>query len=104
MVFPHGLNWIMGTHIFVLGIVVRYQGSKEALYQANQVIVSNFGLGFFNWGLILFAGAALAAIIVLLVYARKIDLNVEKNQRRSARLAAMESSLKEENEVVEANE
>ena len=88
-----GLLGAWGLTYVVFGIIVRNQGSNGALYGANATIANNFGLGgFFNWGLILVAIAVVLSVIVLLANAKKTDTEFEKNQRRAARLAAVEAS------------
>ena len=96
----NSLLGLWGLTYIVLGIIVRNQGSNGVFYNANNVIDKNFGLGgFFNWGLILVAIAVVLSVIVLLANAKKADTEFEKNQRRAARLAAVEASKVEVKEA-----
>ncbi len=82
-----GLVGLWGLTYIVLGIVESFLPAKSLLSKANDTFTKTFGLSFFNWGLIILAAAVLLTIIVLLVYASKVDRLVEKQQRRAARLS-----------------
>lgn len=81
---------LWGLTYTVLGLVSNELRSKELLSQANQVIADTFGLGFFGWGLIILGIVTVAAVIVLLVFAKRVDRDFEKTQRRAARRSAMQ--------------
>lgn len=80
----------------VLGLVAKY-GDIGILENFDNSIKELFGLNLYFWGLIIMAIAAVAAVVVLLVYGKKFDRVVEREQRRSARLGA----LKKESAVVD---
>ena len=95
---------LWGLTYTVLGLVAGELGihsSKNVLLQASNKIQELFGLGFFGWGLIILGIASLAAVIVLLVFAKSADRDFEKNQRRAARRNA---TATEETTVVETVE
>ncbi len=82
---------LWGLTYIVLGIVAQeltVHSTKNPLLQASNTIQKYFGLGLFHWGLIILAIAAVAAIIVLLVFAKRVDRDFEKTQRRAARRSA----------------
>ncbi len=80
---------LWGLTYIVLGLLANNLPIPEAnnpLKSADKVIANLFGLGFFGWGMILFGSFAAIAAITLLVYAKDVDKDYEKNQRRAARL------------------
>lgn len=79
---------IWGLVFISLGIAVRNLRSDAPLAKANADYSSVFGLGYLGWGLILFSLGVVLAVIVLLINAKKSDREVEKQQRRAARIAA----------------
>lgn len=91
---------LWGLTYTVLGLVAKELPSKELLSKANQTVMDIFGLGFFGWGLIILGVATVAAVIVLLVFAKRVDRDFEKTQRRAARRSAMQQE--DTPEVVEA--
>jgi hypothetical protein len=94
---------LWGLTYIVLGLVageLMIHSSKNVLLQASNAIKEVFGLGFFYWGLIILTVATVAAVIVLLVFAKRVDRDFEKTQRRAAR-----RTLSQQEEVVaEVNE
>ena len=95
---------LWGLVYIVLGLIAQFYPAPSAdnpLAKANGVIESKFGLGFLYWGLIILAIGVVAAVFVLCITAKTSDREVEKTQRRAARLAA---AHKEEGkpEVVDA--
>ena len=95
-----GLVGIWGLTYIVLGIVEQnlpISTEDAKLTEANAVIVEKFKLGFLAWGLIILAIAAVAIVVVLLIFSAKVDRDYEKNVRRAQRLAQLEEEeLKEE--------
>ena len=89
---------VWGLTFIVLGVVARNLKSTADLVKADTAYAKTMGLGFFNWGMILLAIGVVLAIIVLLVYAKQADREVEKQQRRAARLAAS-SNVEEASET-----
>lgn len=79
-----GAAAIWGLVFIILGIAARNAGLKDAIYLANK----SYPGGFLKTGIIVLVLASLLAIIVLLVNAKTADREVEKQQRRAARLAA----------------
>lgn len=100
-----GLVGVWGLTYIVLGIVIQNIPDKaedEGIKLVNTQFTKTFGLDFFGWGLIILAIAAVAAVIVLLVFSNKVDRDYEKNVRRAQRLAQLEAEeLKEEQEQQE---
>ena len=95
-----GLVGIWGLTYIVLGLVEQnlpISTEHSDLTEANEVIVEKFKLGFLAWGLIILAIAAVAIVVVLLIFSAKVDRDYEKNVRRAQRLAQLEEEeLKEE--------
>ena len=60
--------------------------ASNPLKSADEVIRSNFGLGFFGWGLILFGVFGVVLALAFVYFAKDIDKDYERNQRRAARL------------------
>ena len=81
-----------GLTFITLGVIVRHLRSTDALYKANASYEAAMKIGFFNSGLILLSAGVVAAVIVLLVFAKTADREVEKQQRRAARIAAASSA------------
>ena len=84
-----GLFALWGLTYIVLGLLANYlplPDSSNPLKGADTVIKNNFGLGFFGWGLILFGVFAAIGAIALMVFAKDVDKDYEKSQRRAARL------------------
>lgn len=83
---------VWGLTFLTLGVIVRHLRSTDALYKANASYEAAMKIGFFNSGLILLPAGVLLAIVVLLVFAKTADREVEKQQRRAARIAAASSA------------
>ena len=79
---------LWGLVFITLGVIARNLTSDADLVKADSSYAATMKLGFLNSGLILLASGVLLAIIVLLINAKKSDREVEKQQRRAARLAA----------------
>ena len=79
---------LWGLTFIVLGVIARNLSSSEALAKANEAYAKVMGLGYFEWGTIILSIAVVAAVIVLLINAKSADREVEKQQRRAARLAS----------------
>ena len=58
-----------------------------------------FGLSMYFWGLIIFAIGVVAGVAVMIIYAKTFDKAADREQRRSARLSAL--NKKEEKVVAE---
>ena len=102
-----GLVGVWGLTYIVLGLVAQnlpITSEDKGLVAANRTFQKTFGLDFFGWGLIILAIAAVAAVIVLLLFSNKVDREYEKNVRRAQRLAQLEAEEIKEEEKAEAIE
>lgn len=106
-----GLVGIWGLTYIVLGTIASYlpiQSEDQALVKANNKILELFKLNMLGWGLIILGVAAVAAVVVLILFSNKVDRDYEKNVRRAQRLAqleaeeAKEESIEEQKIVVDA--
>ena len=80
---------VWGLVYIVLGLLAAnlpIPDAENALRSGDAVIKSHFGLGFFGWGLILFGVFASATAFSLVYFAKDVDKDYEKSQRRAARL------------------
>lgn len=94
-----GLVGIWGLTYIVLGLVAEnlpVTSEDKDLVQVNGEFAKTFGLDFLGWGLIILATAAVAAVVVLLVFSNKVDRDYEKNVRRAQRLAQLEAEEEKE--------
>lgn len=87
---------LWGITYVVLGLVTKYN-NISALTEFDANFTKTFGLNLYFWGLIIIAIAVVAAVVVMLFYAKRFDRASEREQRRSARLNA----LKKEEKVVD---
>jgi len=87
---------LWGITYVVLGLVTKYN-NISALTEFDAKFTKTFGLNLYFWGLIIIAIAVVAAVVVMLFYAKRFDRATEREQRRSARLNA----LKKEEKVVD---
>ena len=87
---------LWGLVFITLGVVARNLTSDADLVKADSSYAATMKLGFLNSGLILLASGVLLAIIVLLINAKTADREVEKQQRRAARIAAATSASETE--------
>ena len=100
-----GVLGLWGIVYIILGLVatnINIPSAKNDLLAANNSFQSIFGLGFFGWGLILLSIGAVAAVIVLCVYARGVDRDYEKQQRRAARLNRIKDMDSNDSDVFDA--
>ena len=86
---------LWGVTYVALALIDKYNDFKD-LHSFATKFESTFGLSLYFWGLIIVAIAVVAGVIVMLVYAKIFDRAADREQRRSARLAA----LKKEDKVV----
>ena len=89
------LVMIWGLVYVILGLI---DGANDltSLHKFMADFKKTFGLNLYFWGLIIIAIAVVAAVVVMLFYAKRYDKASEREQRRSARLNA----LKKEEKVV----
>ena len=93
-----GLLALWGLTYIALGFACTFLKYDSALVKAN----NNLNLGFLYEGIIILASAAVAAVVVLLVNAKKADREYEKVQRRAAARANRRFGSAEEAPVVDA--
>lgn len=87
-----------GLVFIILGIIAE-NGSYESILNQIQLYFR-----FRYFGLILFGAAVLISLVTLLIYARIVDRENEKNIRRKQRLnALMSDAKKDENTLVVEN-
>ena len=87
---------LWGLTYFVLGLVNKF-ARPEGLKEFCHGFESLFKLSLQFWGAIIMAIGAVAGVVVMLFYAKTYDRAADREQRRSARLAA----LKKEEKVVD---
>ena len=87
---------LWGLVYIVLGLVIKYN-DITSLTTFNADFKKLFGLDVYFWGLIIVAIGVVAAVVVMLFYAKIFDRASEREQRRSARLSALK---KDEDKVV----
>ena len=85
-----GIIAMFGLVLIVLGIVERNMdvtSSKNYLFQADQKVQTalSIKLSFWEWGLIFMAVGVIIAVIILCVFAKKADREVDLKLRRQAR-------------------
>ena len=83
-----GLSLLI-THTVGVYLPVRNSENAVIIAENNLMTSLKIGLDFLGWGLIFLAIGVIVALIILLTVAKKIDLEVEKNQRRAQRLGRM---------------
>lgn len=88
----------------ILGFVCEFISSSSGLRYADRYIKSTFGTGFLTCGLIVLGVSVVAALIVLLINAKKSDRDFEKAQRRAARLKKKPEVVDAQVEQVEASD
>ena len=89
---------LWGLVYFALGLVNRFN-DFPALDSFCKGFKSMFKLGIQYWGLIIIAIGAVAGVVVMLAFAKTYDRAADREQRRSARLSAL--NKKEEKVVSE---
>ncbi len=100
-----GLFILWGLTYITLGLVAKYLPvTNSPLKIANATIARLFGLDMFGWGLVIFILFALVAAITMIVFAKNVDKEYEKSQRRAARLsrASKTETAPEASKIVDA--
>ena len=87
---------LWGITYVVLGLVNQFNDFSSLNSFAND-FKGNFKLDLYFWGLIIIAIGVVAAVVVMLFFAKTYDRAADREQRRSARLNA----LKKEEKVVD---
>lgn len=85
---------LIGLIFLILGIVADNLGVTSSLYKVQS------GFPWRYLGLILIAVAVIFAIIVLSVFAKKVDRISDREARRKQRLSAMMSDIEKQEEIV----
>lgn len=90
------LVMIWGLVYVILGLI---DGANDltSLHKFMANFKKTFGLTMYFWGLIIFAIGVVAGVTVMIIYARTFDKAADREQRRSARLSALN---KKEDKVV----
>ena len=90
------LVMIWGLVYVILGLV---DGANDltSLHKFMANFKKTFGLTMYFWGLIIFAIGVVAGVTVMIIYAKTFDKAADREQRRSARLSALN---KKEDKVV----
>ena len=95
---------LWGITYVTLSLIDKYNDLK-ALHDFASKFQSTFGLSLYFWGLIIIAIGVVAAVIVMIVFAKTYDRAADREQRRSARLNAIKKDQKvvseQQPEVVE---
>ncbi len=90
------LVMIWGLVYVILGLI---DGANDltSLHKFMDNFKKTFGLTMYFWGLIIFAIGVVAGVTVMIIYAKTFDKAADREQRRSARLSALN---KKEDKVV----
>ena len=88
---------LWGVTYVVLGLVNKYN-DFSSLKDFCGEFETTFKLSIYFWGLIIIAIAVVAAVVVMLFFAKTYDRVADREQRRSARLNALK---KQEEKVVD---
>lgn len=87
---------IWGLTYVSLALIDKYN-DLDSLHKFTTNFKNTFGLSLYFWGLIIIAIGVVAAVTVMVIFAKTYDRAADREQRRSARLNAIK---KEENKVV----
>lgn len=87
---------IWGLAYVSLALIDKYN-DLDSLHKFIINFKNTFGLSLYFWGLIIIAIGVVAAVTVMVIFAKTYDRAADREQRRSARLNAIK---KEENKVV----
>ena len=89
---------LWGITYVALALINKYNDLKDLDKFATK-FKSLFGLELYFWGLIIIAIGAVAAVVVMIIFAKTFDRAADREQRRSARLSGL--NKKEEKVVAE---
>ena len=87
---------IWGLTYVSLALIDKYN-DLDSLHKFITNFKNTFGLSLYFWGLIIIAIGVVAAVTVMVIFAKTYDRAADREQRRSARLNA----LKKEDKVVD---
>ena len=79
---------VWGLTFITLGVIVRNIKADTDLAKADAAWKAAMKTNYFVSGIILLVAGVILAVIVLCIFAKSADREVEKQQRRAARLAA----------------
>ena len=79
---------VWGITYVTLSLIDKYNDLK-GLYDFALNFQKTFGLSLYFWGLIIIGIAVVAAVIVMIIFAKTYDRAADREQRRSARLNAI---------------
>ena len=82
------LVMIWGLTYVILSLVDKYN-DLSALHTFTNNFKKTFGLSLYFWGFIIIAIAAVAGVVVMVLFAKTFDKAADREQRRSARLSAL---------------
>ena len=91
-----GLLGAWGLTFISLGIVARNSKAGSDIVMANYNWKQVMKTDYFTAGILILVSAIVLAVIVLLIFAKTADREVEKQQRRAARLAAANTAEAQE--------
>ena len=83
-----GLVILWGITYVALSLIDKYNDLAD-LHKFATKFESTFKLSLYFWGLIIIAIAVVAAVVVMLFFAKTYDRAADREQRRSARLNAL---------------
>ena len=86
-----GLVALWGLTYICIGVINHF-ASISSLNDFCNGFKGMFKLSIHVWGALIIAIAAVAAVIVLLVFAKTVDRASDREQRRSARLSALKKN------------
>ena len=85
--------------VYVILALIDGANDLTSLHKFMGNFQKTFGLSMYFWGLIIFAIGVVAGVTVMILFARTFDKAADREQRRSARLSAL--NKKEEKVVAE---
>ena len=85
--------------VYVILALIDGANDLASLHKFMAKFKKTFGLSLYFWGLIICAIGAVAGVVVMIIYAKTFDKAADREQRRSARLSAL--NKKEEKVVSE---
>ena len=91
-----GLVILWGITYVALSLIDKYNDLAD-LHKFATKFESTFKLSLYFWGLIIIAIGAVAAVVVMIIFAKTFDRAADREQRRSARLSGLN---KKEDKVV----
>ncbi len=91
-----GLVILWGITYVALSLIDKYNDLAD-LHKFATKFESAFKLSLYFWGLIIIAIGAVAAVVVMIIFAKTFDRAADREQRRSARLSGLN---KKEDKVV----